>query len=132
MAKAKVALTIELTGAEITVLYEELGDIPKKRMGNLEEREIEEERVVAVAANVVFLWRIAVGGGYGDFLYVGSPEDAEDRRVAKARWEGAVARKREVCRVGRVYLDRYLRDGPFVPEEQYTMAEMLSGVRGDL
>jgi hypothetical protein len=39
-------------------------------------------------------WAIFVGGGYGAFLFSGTEEEAEELRVHKARWEGAVALKR--------------------------------------
>lgn len=39
-------------------------------------------------------WVILVGGGYGAFFFEGDAEQAEEVRVHKARWEGAIARKR--------------------------------------
>lgn len=42
------------------------------------------------------LWRITVGGGYGSFEFEGTEEEAEEMRIHKARWEGAVARKEEI------------------------------------
>jgi hypothetical protein len=50
-------------------------------------------------------WVILVGGGYGSFLFRGTEADAEERRVAKSRWEGAVAKKRPAS-----YLD--ITDAP--------------------
>ena len=38
-------------------------------------------------------WVIAVGGGYGAFLFKGTEEEAEEMRRHKARWEGAPAKK---------------------------------------
>lgn len=40
------------------------------------------------------LWVITVGGGYGTFFFRGTESEAEEMRRHKARWEGAVARKR--------------------------------------
>lgn len=37
---------------------------------------------------------ILVGGGYGAFLFRGTRREAEEMRVHKANWEGAVARLR--------------------------------------
>ena len=42
-------------------------------------------------------WIITVGGGYGSFAFKGSERAAEEMRVHKARWEGAVANKRPAC-----------------------------------
>lgn len=39
-------------------------------------------------------WVINVGG-YGAFLFEGSESEAEDMRIHKARWEAAIAIKRE-------------------------------------
>lgn len=75
----------------------------------------------------IFLWRITVGGGYGEFLFVGLESEAEDRRAAKARWEGAVAKKTALNSVGHEYVRRYRAHGPFSPASNHTMAEMLSG-----
>ena len=41
-------------------------------------------------------WLITVGGGYGSFEFIGTEEEAEKMRIHKARWEGAVARKKEI------------------------------------
>ena len=38
-------------------------------------------------------WEITVGGGYGTFPFFGTEAEAEEMRVHKARWEGAIARK---------------------------------------
>lgn len=45
-------------------------------------------------------WRIWVGGGYGEFDFFGTEEEAEEMRAHKARREGAPARKARVdtCR----------------------------------
>lgn len=40
-------------------------------------------------------WRINVGG-YGDFAFWGSQAEAEERRRAKAEWEGACATKEPI------------------------------------
>ncbi|WP_461368956.1 DUF5131 family protein, partial [Candidatus Darwinibacter acetoxidans] len=39
-------------------------------------------------------WLISVGGGYGKFHFLGHEHEAEEMRAHKARWEGAVAKKR--------------------------------------
>lgn len=39
-------------------------------------------------------WVIQVGNDYGSFLFEGTEEEAEERRMAKAKWERAVALKR--------------------------------------
>lgn len=39
-------------------------------------------------------WWVIDVNNYGAFLFEGTGAEAEERRVAKARWEGAVARKR--------------------------------------
>lgn len=39
-------------------------------------------------------WMIYIGGGYGEFYFEGSEEEAEAMRRHKARWEQAVGRKR--------------------------------------
>ncbi len=39
-------------------------------------------------------WVILVGGGYGAFLFRGSEMEAEEMRAHKAKWEGAIAKKR--------------------------------------
>lgn len=39
-------------------------------------------------------WKIFVGGGYGQFDFVGTEEEAEKMRSHKANWERAVARKK--------------------------------------
>lgn len=39
-------------------------------------------------------WWIIHVNGYGTFAYEGSEPDAEEMRSHKARWEGAVAKKR--------------------------------------
>jgi hypothetical protein len=41
-------------------------------------------------------WIITVGGGYGSFRFIGTKNEAEQARRAKARAEGAVATKRRV------------------------------------
>ncbi len=40
-------------------------------------------------------WIITVGG-YGEFEFEGTEDEAEEMRAHKARWEQAVARKRRV------------------------------------
>lgn len=52
------------------------------------ERRTTEKRVYAPRQ-----WVILVGG-YGAFLFRGTEPEAEDMRAHKARWEGAVAKKR--------------------------------------
>src|SRR5690242_12034106 len=39
-------------------------------------------------------WVIWVGGGYGAFLFAGTEAEAEEIRCHKAKWEGAIAKKR--------------------------------------
>ena len=39
-------------------------------------------------------WKITVGWEYGSFLYWGTEDEAEERRRAKSRWEGAICRKK--------------------------------------
>ena len=39
-------------------------------------------------------WNISIGG-YGDFQYFGTREQADDRAKSKARWEGGTFRVRE-------------------------------------
>jgi len=39
------------------------------------------------------VWIISVGGGYGDFEFIGTERQAEEMRRHKARWEHAVATK---------------------------------------
>lgn len=39
-------------------------------------------------------WVILVAGGYGAFLFQGTESEAEEMRVHKANWEGAIAHKR--------------------------------------
>lgn len=41
-------------------------------------------------------WIISVGGGYGEFEFIGTEIEAEEMRHNKSRWEGAVATK---CRL---------------------------------
>lgn len=38
-------------------------------------------------------WIISVGGGYGEFNFFGTEQQAEEMRAHKANWEHAVARK---------------------------------------
>lgn len=40
-------------------------------------------------------WWVINVGGYGEFAYYGSEEEAEEMRAHKARWEGGVGRKRK-------------------------------------
>lgn len=40
----------------------------------------------------MYEWLIVVGGGYGSMRFIGTKEEAEQRRRLKARHEGAVAR----------------------------------------
>jgi hypothetical protein len=44
-------------------------------------------------------WVIAIGGGYGAFLFEGAEADAEEMRRHKARWEQAVGLKRHATAV---------------------------------
>ena len=39
-------------------------------------------------------WVISVGGGYGEFLFSGTEDQAEKMRRHKAQWEQAIATKR--------------------------------------
>lgn len=41
-------------------------------------------------------WRITVGGGYGEFLFYGTEDEAEEMRRHKALWEHVIARKERV------------------------------------
>jgi len=54
-------------------------------------------------------WMISVAG-YGEFLFHGTEKEAEEARRHKARWEGAVARKRlatkEEAKAGRERANR--------------------------
>jgi hypothetical protein len=52
--------------------------------------------IATLKASSIALWRISVGGGYGEFFYVGTEQEAEEMRAHKARWEAAVARKEKV------------------------------------
>ena len=45
-----------------------------------------------------FDWIISVGGGYGEFPFHGTQDEAEEMRAHKADWEGAVATKRLVIK----------------------------------
>ena len=39
-------------------------------------------------------WWIIDVAGYGDFAFYGTEAEAEERRAAKAEWEGGVGKKR--------------------------------------
>jgi len=43
-------------------------------------------------------WWIIEVVGYGDFSFFGAEEEAEERRAAKAEWEGGIGRKRLASR----------------------------------
>jgi hypothetical protein len=83
----------------------------------MNEQELREFRELAIAACDVFLWRISIGGGYGDFRYIGTPEEAEERRYTKALWEGAVGRKQKLnlitAEINPEYYCRYIEEGAF-------------------
>ena len=76
---------------------------------------------------MICLWRISVTG-YGDFLYVGTEEEAEDMRAHKARWEGGIAKKVRLNPAGPAHLKQYRKGKkPFAPDQVHTLAELLSG-----
>lgn len=74
----------------------------------------------------IFLWRMM--NDFGDSLYVGTEGEAETRRALKTFMERCSTMKRRLNPVGPAHLKDYVRIGPFIPGERYTMGELFAGI----
>lgn len=60
----------------------------------------------------VFVWKIDVSG-YGAFLYVGTPAEAEEMRAHKANWEGGVGLLHKVRPASKTETSSWKSGGPY-------------------